>query len=183
MGARSGGRRQEWTWHSWGASGSSNLLEGTKRGMKLAGRQEPRYIGLCRPRKVDLNKPAFLIVFVPWIFWAASWSLWTSFYKIFVNAKKQRNKRQMRNMKGCGCGGRGTIGVAYPGREEYSTTDTVSSCQHIVKIKSRQTWNWLFIAFKFFSQCIAWNRVTAPITPLQPYLGTFLIKEAHYIKM
>lgn len=47
---------------------------GMVEGMRLAGRQEPRHIRPCRPRKVDLYftlKQGFFIVFVPRTSWAA----------------------------------------------------------------------------------------------------------------
>lgn len=62
------------------------------------------------------------------------------FYKIFLNDAKP--PQQIRNMKGhrCGCGGRGTMGVVYPGSKKDSITDVVSSCQHTVIRKRRPTW-------------------------------------------
>lgn len=51
------------------------LLEGTKRGrgerMKWAVRQEPRHIGPCRPKKVDLYfvlNQGFIIVSMLWTY-------------------------------------------------------------------------------------------------------------------
>ena len=81
-----------------------------------------------------------LIVFAPWISWSASWSLWTFFYRIFLNDIK--TPQQIRNMKRhrCRCGGRGTMRVVYPGSEKYRITDVVSSCQHTVLRGRRPTW-------------------------------------------
>lgn len=77
MGVRTGERRKTGINQACFRNISSGLLEGTKskrvKKMRLAGRQECRHIGPCRPKKEDLYfilRQEFLIVSVPWTSWA-----------------------------------------------------------------------------------------------------------------